>query len=64
LPLVRKLSTELGITPVALVLGLMARFMAGRDRHAARLARALIGGVKSRVLLRVAELLELVEPTA
>jgi hypothetical protein len=64
LPLVRKVSTELGITPVALVFGLMARFMAGRDRYAARLARALIGGVNSRVLVRVAELLELVEPTA
>lgn len=62
LPLVHKVSVELGVTPVALVLGLLARFMAGRDRHAARLAQALLGGVRSGVLVRLAELLELVRP--
>jgi hypothetical protein len=60
LPLVRKVATELGLLPVALVLGLMARFMAGRDRHAAGIARALLGGVKVRALVLVAELLDLV----
>jgi hypothetical protein len=43
LPLVRKAAAEMGILPVALVLGLMARFMASRDRHAARIAKALLG---------------------
>jgi len=57
-------SAEIGRLPAALVLGLMARFMAGRDRHAARIANALLGEIEWRVLAPVAELLELVENDA
>ena len=64
LPLVRKVSAEIGRLPAALVLGLMARFMAGRDRHAARIANALLGEIEWRELAPVAELLELVENDA
>jgi hypothetical protein len=35
LPLVRTAAAEIGLLPVALVLGLMAQFMANHDRHAA-----------------------------
>jgi hypothetical protein len=61
LPQVRKVAAELGLAPVRLVLGLMARFMTARDRHAARIARALLRGIKPSVLAQVAELLALVE---
>jgi uncharacterized protein (UPF0212 family) len=64
LPLVRKVAAEIGLLPAALVLGLMARFMASRDQHAARIAKALLGDIESRVLVPVAELLELVEHDA
>src|SRR5262249_14136950 len=39
LPQVRKVAAEIGLLPTALVLGLMARFMTSRDRHAARIAK-------------------------
>jgi hypothetical protein len=38
--------------------------MASRDRHAARIAKALLGDIESHVLAPVAELLELVKNDA
>lgn len=64
LPLVRKTAGEIGLLPVALVLGLMAQFMANRDRHAARIAKVLLGDTEPWSLVRVARLLELVENDA
>jgi len=64
LPLVRKAAAEIGLPPLALVLGLMAQFMANRDRHAARIAKAILGDTESCSVVLVARLLELVENDA
>jgi hypothetical protein len=63
LPQVRKVGAELGLAPVPLVLALMARFMMARDRHAARIARALLRDVKSDALVEVMKLLGLAQGT-
>jgi hypothetical protein len=43
-----------GLDPLRLAIGLLARADAGRDRHAARLARRLLGGVGEAVLRQLA----------
>jgi len=51
---VRKAAKRIGVSPVMLVVGLLARIAAPDDRHADRVARAILGKASARHLSRAA----------
>ena len=59
LALLRKAAKRLGLSPLALVIGLLARAAASRDRHASRVYRAILGHANPRDLAHSAERLGL-----
>ena len=59
LPEVSTLAKEIGIQPVHLIVGLLARAAASRSRTAARLARALLGGAPEATVSTLARRLGL-----
>jgi len=51
---VKRAAKRLGLTPRALVIGLLARAAAGRDRYADRVARAILAKARSQLIVPVA----------
>lgn len=59
LPSLRKAARRFGIDPLVIVVALLARVAAAKDRHADRVARLVLGALKPRQLMAAADRLGL-----